>query len=266
MHAPLNIPGVTFVREIGRGAFTAVYLAETKGKQVVVKIPDAHYLQSGRAMADFLFEAGVLGRCSDLTLPSIWEVGEVDDTPYLILEYFKGDNLNVKLENGPLPQSQVVSLAQDLCHALSEVHKWGMVHRDIKPSNVIVSPRGSAALIDFGMALRSSQRVDAYQTAGTFLYSSPEQVGVFNRPVDARSDLYSLGIVLYECIAGRPPYLAANAGEVIHLHATAQIPDLLSIQPRLSRPLAHLISKLMAKDPDDRFQSAAAVSESLFCN
>jgi hypothetical protein len=133
------------------------------------------------------------------------------------------------------------------------------VHRDVKPENILVTPSGGGRLVDFGLATRlvGVESAAAEQgIAGTMVYCPPEQTGMLNRPVDARSDLYALVVVLFECVTGRPPYAATDVGELLRLHAVAPVPDPRAAAPELSATFAGIVRKLLAKDPDDRYQSA----------
>ncbi|HYN96498.1 MAG TPA: AAA family ATPase, partial [Pilimelia sp.] len=161
-----------------------------------------------------------------------------------------------------LSESRVLELAIDAAGALGQAHRAGLVHRDVKPDNLMIGDDGRVRLIDFGLAGRSGVRAENV-AVGTFTYSAPEQTGVLHRPVDARADLYALGVVLYECLAGEPPFAAADAGELIWLHLSATPAELNTVRPDVSPPLAAMVATLLAKDPDDRYQSADALRVSL---
>ncbi|MET0415094.1 MAG: AAA family ATPase, partial [Actinoplanes sp.] len=143
---------------------------------------------------------------------------------------------------------------------LAAAHRAGLVHRDVKPGNIMVSAGRSAKLIDFGLAQlgESGLAADEDKAVGTFLYTSPEQSGMLKRPVDGRSDLYSLGVVLFECLTGRLPFEAGDVGELLRLHLTAPVPDLAELCPGVDPALAAVVLRLLAKDPDDRYPDAAA--------
>src|SRR6185312_462328 len=143
-------------------------------------------------------------------VPRIFEVGEAATGPYLILEYIDGSTLSEVLSYGRLDEPTAVRLAIDLVGPLTAAHRAGLVHRDVKPDNVIVDRAGTARLIDFGLAARGGAHDD--RIAGTPLYSAPEQTGMLKRPVDGRSDLYALGVLLYECVTGQVPYSAKDSG------------------------------------------------------
>lgn len=162
-----------------------------------------------------------------------------------------------------MPEAQVIRIGHTLAGALAEVHRRGMVHRDLKPHNIILSDAGALKLIDFGFATHARAGDEPGQVAGTFLYSPPEQTGMLQRPLDGRADLYALGAVLFECISGRPPFLADELGESLRMHAVVVPPDLRELAPSCSPALAAIVARLLAKDPDDRYQTATGLAADL---
>ncbi len=173
-----------------------------------------------------------------------------------MLEFIDGQPLSGRLETGPLEEAEVVLLAGDVAAALAAAHRAGLVHRDIKPANVIVTEPGQARLIDFGLAAAGAAPVSTDVFVGTFDYCAPEQTGMLARPVDGRTDLYALGVVMYECATGELPFQAEDVGELLAMHATVRARDPRQLRADLSPPLAELILRLLAKDPDDRVQTA----------
>jgi serine/threonine protein kinase len=160
-----------------------------------------------------------------------------------------------------LAPEHAVRVALDLAEALIPVHRRGLVHRDVKPQNVLVADDGAARLIDFGLAMRE-QRGDPV-TAGTLAYAAPEQSGMLKRPVDARSDLYSLGVVLFECLTGVPPFRTDDVSELVRMHAVALPPDPSSMVAGVPPALSAIVAMLLAKDPDDRYQSSGSLAADL---
>ncbi len=249
--APGAFADLEVISQLGRGTETIVYRVRRHGDEYALKVlPTA---DAGRALTAVRREAALLGCVGHPLLPRIFEVGRTAVGPYLILEYIDGAALSQALRHGPLDERTVIRLAIDLVGPLTAAHGAGLVHRDVKPDNVIMEPTGTARLIDFGLAARGGALDE--RVAGTPLYSAPEQTGMLKRPVDGRSDLYALGVLLYECVTGQVPYQADDAGELIRRHATAPIPDARARRRDLSPTLAAIIATLMAKDPDDRYQS-----------
>lgn len=255
LSSPLQTRGLEFHEEVGRGARNVVYRASLRGREVAVKIP--HRYEAGRSEVEYRREASLQARIPGHALPRIYEFGVDNELPYLLTEFIPGQTLARRLQSGSLDGQQTLRLAVDLARSLEAIHSCGLIHRDIKPANIMITPQGQARLIDFGLAGRS--HLHAHDTfTGTFRYMAPEQLGMLDLPVDARSDLYSLGIVLFECLTGEPPFQAEQAAELFREHALAPVPKL----PDGCSPPGRLqkcIETLLQKDPQDRFEDAGSV-------
>ena len=259
----ITIPRLSIEDEIGRGGRNAVYRATCEGRPVAVKVPLSEAALDGRdGSLQSRREAAYLACLQHTGLPEVLSSGEVEGRPYLVMELVQGPTLaKVLAERGPIGEEEIRGIAVSLGRTLSEVHRRGFVHRDIKPGNILLCDSGEIKLLDFGFATRALE--DQEQVAGTFLYSAPEQTGMLKRPLDGRSDLYSLGVVLYECAAGSPPFRSHDAAELIRRHAV-EAPEALSIRsPQLSEATAAVIEKLLSKDPDDRYRSGEALLRAL---
>lgn len=252
-HAFPAIPGIEFRDELGRGAHTVVYRGRRDGRDVSIKIQEA--TPRAEDALRFRREAALLACLRHPALPTVLACGEHEGRQWLALDYAEGRSLAEVLAEGALAEERIVAIARDLAGALAEVHGHGLVHRDVKPANVLITPRDGARLIDFGLAMRLRGEEWPGEVAGTFLYAAPEQTGLLKRQVDGRSDLYALGALLFECAAGHPPFRASDVGELLRQHAVKPVPDLRWIRPDLSQALVRIIEKLLAKDPDDRYQS-----------
>ncbi|MFB9319248.1 diguanylate cyclase [Cryptosporangium minutisporangium] len=277
-----EVPGLVLLGELGRGNDTVVYRARRENSggpatpDYAVKVLGIAASVGAHARQRFRREAAVLACVDHPGVVRVHAVGEVDGRPYLVMELVEGRSLAEVLHGGVLSQAEAASLGAAMADALSAAHRVGLVHRDVKPHNIMVRPDGQPMLIDFGLIDFGVGDVtsdpDGYSglaarpsgsVAGTLAYSSPEQCGLLHRPVDGRSDLYSLGVVLYECVTGRPPFVAADVGELMHLHATAPPPDPRVVRPDLSAGYAAVVARLLAKDPDDRYPSAGTVADDL---
>jgi diguanylate cyclase (GGDEF)-like protein len=215
--------------------------------------------RTGEELSERVFrrEAALLASVNDPGLVRAYEVGIADGRPYLVMEFVDGPPLTSLIATGPMPIADVVGVGIDVAGALDAAHQARLVHRDIKPDNIIVGADG-VRVIDFGLAVRPGDH-DGSTVAGTLLYAAPEQVGTLHRPVDGRADLYSLGAVLYECLTGVAPFVSRDVGELLRLHATATPPDPRALRPLTPPALAAIIEKLLAKDPDDRYLTAAGL-------
>ncbi len=249
------IPGFELIDELGRGAASAVYRARKEGVDYALKVREVPDGGPDDASKGFRREAAFLAAIRHPCLGSVYEVGEVDGRAFMVMELIGGRTLADLLAEGPISEKLALDVISDVASALAATHRVGVVHRDVKPRNIVVGSDGHAKVIDFGLAAPTGVTLEE-SVAGTVLYCAPEQTGMVRRPVDGRADLYALGVVLFECIAGRPPFEAAEAGELARLHAVSPAPDLGHLRPGISPGLARIVGRLLAKDPDDRYQSA----------
>jgi eukaryotic-like serine/threonine-protein kinase len=271
--------GYAALDELGRGAAATVLRVRRAADGCVYALKvldsvDAETAADMAALAAFRREAALLACVDHPGLVRIHEVDAVAGRPYLVMDLVEGESLADVLARGPLPPGRVVALALDLIDPLTAVHNGGLVHRDLKPENIMIRPDGRAQLIDFGLAARDAAR-DAGRDAagsadgaagtavGTLIYAPPEQSGLLRRPVDNRSDLYSLGVVLFECLTGAPPFTGPDVGELLRMHAVTPAPDLRELVPGIPPGLAAAVAALLAKDPDDRYQHGAELAADL---
>ncbi len=255
----IAIPEFELVEELGRGATTAVYRALRDGREYAVKLKELTG-PDDPARITFRREAAILAALRHPCLGKVYEVGDDGEVAWLAMELIGGRTLAELLGAGTaISEEQAVAIAADVASALDAAHRVGLVHRDVAPRNVVIRQDGRAVLIDFGLATPTGTRQPDDSVVGTVLYSAPEQTGMVHRPVDRRSDLYSLGAVMFECLTGRPPFRAVDVGEVVRLHAVAPLPDLRSLRPDATPEVGRIVARLLAKDPDDRYQDAASL-------
>jgi eukaryotic-like serine/threonine-protein kinase len=258
---PVVVAGLEVAEQLGSGARTVVYRASRAGVDYALKVRTDPGLAGERAMREFRREAAMLASVDHPALPRIFAVGQAGERPYLVLELVDGRPLDDVLLDGPMPADALLALAFSAAGALGAAHRAGLVHRDVKPANLVITADGAAKVIDFDLAGRpdaaGSDSGASDLLVGTVRYAAPEQTGMLRRPVDGRADLYALGVVLYEAAAGRPPFSSADAGELARLHATAAPPPLAAARPDLPAAFCAAVARLLAKDPDDRYQSAA---------
>jgi eukaryotic-like serine/threonine-protein kinase len=255
----------TVIEPIGSGGMGAVYRArdEKLERIVAIKILFPGLVTGEEAHRRFRKEALALAKLSHPHIAAVYDAGEQDGVDYLVMECVPGQTLAAKLKNGPLPIEAATSIVLQIAGALEEAHEHGVIHRDLKPANVMITPKGHAKVLDFGIAkLFAPLTPDATASIetgliGTPLYMSPEQAK--GNAVDARTDLWSLGVIYYELLAGRTPF--QGKGNIAVLHAIIENPptSLREFRPDASQPVNQIICRSLEKDPASRYQSASEV-------
>jgi tRNA A-37 threonylcarbamoyl transferase component Bud32/CheY-like chemotaxis protein len=255
----VRIRGHRCLRRLAVGGSSSVFLAEFQptGQQRVLKIfrqvPDV--VEGNTTFDRFLREFDLVAHLNHPNIARIYDLGVADDHVYLAMEYFPGGDLRSRMR-APLAWRDALNYLRQLAAALGALHAIGVLHRDVKPGNVLLRDDGSVAFIDFGLARQLGLESDITGTGaifGTPHYMSPEQGR--GSPLDERSDLYSLGIVLHEMVTGQKPFVADSPMAVIYLHLNASVPQL---PPALSH-LQPLLESLLAKRPCDRPANAADI-------
>ncbi|BCW99166.1 MAG: hypothetical protein KatS3mg024_1993 [Armatimonadota bacterium] len=248
------------VRELGRGAMGIVYEARDPqlGRAVAVKVlslaQNAPPAERRQALERFLREGKAAGSLLHPNIVQVFDMGEDQGRPYLVMELCEGTTLRDVLSfEHHLPEQRVRRIAEQLLSALELAHARGIVHRDIKPDNIVLSRDDSLKLMDFGIArlMHDSTLTQTGQALGSPAYMSPEQV--LGKPVDARSDLFSVGVVLYECLTGRKPFDGPTITAVTHKIAFEDPPPMAGVSPFWQS----FVLRALAKDPAARFQSAS---------
>jgi len=268
--APPNhhIPGYTILQKIGESEAAAVYLAiaEDLGHNVALKISkrkhtgsDSNTSDTGQRSIMFQREFEAIAALDHPSIIDLFDYGIHEGVEFLAMEYFPCGDLKARLQN-PLTASEAIAFLKEIARSLKVVHEAGIIHRDLKPPNVMLRDDGSVVLIDFGLA-RSLLSGDGSTRTGVLrgspYYMSPEQAQ--GEALDARTDLYSLGIILYEMLAGKKPYLGASAIDVLQQHVMAPVPEL---------PLQHLgyqalLERLMSKSREQRIASCDELLKAL---
>jgi serine/threonine-protein kinase len=254
-------------REIGRGGNARIFLArDPEGQRVALKILHPELLVSVAADR-FLREIRLASRLNHPHIAKLLDSGEREWLVYYVMSYVEGPTLRERLDGSPrLGIPETLRLAHDLLDALEHAHSQGIIHRDVKPANVVLSSEG-AILLDFGIARAvvasgSDKLTRSGIAVGTSTYMSPEQITALS-DIDHRSDIYSMGCVLYECLAGQPPFNHRNEAVVLQLHLTQPAPDVRTLRPDAPAELASGIARAMSKAPKDRWPSAAAMRDAL---
>jgi serine/threonine protein kinase len=254
-------------REIGRGGNARIFLArDPNGCAVALKILHPELLVSVAADR-FLREIKLASRLKHPHIAQLLDSGEQDWLVYYVMSYAEGPTLREHLDGTrQLSIAETLRLGGNLLDALEHAHTQGIIHRDVKPANVVLSAEG-AILLDFGIARAviasgTDQLTRSGIAVGTSTYMSPEQITAMV-DIDQRSDLYSMGCMLFECLAGQPPFYHRNEAVVLQLHLTQTAPDVRNFRSDTPPELATGIAKALAKAPKDRWHSAAQMRDSL---
>jgi len=254
-----SLGGYRFLRRLGSGAMADVYLAEQQslGRQVAVKVLRRETMRHPAAVERFSQEARAAAALVHGNIVQIHEVACVDGIYFIAAEYVAGPSLKAwLLARGPLDPLQALSVLSQVGSALAKSAQAGIVHRDIKPENLLVTPAGEVKVADFGLARVLEDDLELTQQGmalGTPLYMSPEQAA--GRPVDVRSDLYSLGATVYHLLAGRPPFTGLTSLAVAMAHQREQLVPLAAFRPELPAGLGSIVEQLLAKQPEERCAS-----------
>lgn len=264
---------------LGGGGMGVVYRAEDLklGRQVALKLLPEDLAADRPAVERFQREARAAAAINHPSICTVYEVGDFNTTPYLALELLEGSTLKYRINNGPLPLITILDWAIQIADGLEAAHAHGIVHRDLKPANLFVTNRGQAKILDFGLAklrekggraLASTSDAtvtalisDSGETVGTPAYMSPEQA--CGEQLDARTDLFSLGVVLYEMATGKLPFPGASAATVFASILRDTPEPVITLNPQLPVELGSIISKAMEKSLDLRYQSAADLQKDL---
>jgi serine/threonine protein kinase len=254
--------------EIGSGGMSTVYLAfdQTLERPVAVKVLHSEICQDPSALERFRREARTVAQLSHPNVVMVIDAGEDEERPYIVFEHIQGETLKDRIRRlGPLPISAAVAYAIEIGRALEAAHERQLVHRDVKPHNVLIDEEGRAKVTDFGIArnleLETRNLTGAGRVVGTTDYVSPEQA--LGHEVTGQSDVYSLGIVLFEMLTGEVPFKSDNSMDVAIKHVREGLPDVQKRRPQVSAALAAVLERATAKEVANRYQSAGEMVRDL---
>jgi len=255
------------ISELGRGAMGVVYKAEDPNLDRVVALKTIILEKDAEGRAEyhkrFFLEAKAAGKLQHPNIVTVFDFGEVDDVAYLAMELLEGTDLRKRVQQGPLPPAEAIEIGCQMAEALAYAHGRGIVHRDIKPANIMLPDRGAAKIMDFGLA---RMRVADHKTStgivlGTPRYMSPEQIS--GQPVDQRSDIFSLGIVLWEILTGRRLFSGSEMAQVSHSITYDEHEPPTRVNPDLPAMLDFVVARALKKDPAVRYQDASEMAADL---
>src|SRR5258706_4034665 len=251
------VPGYQLIHPIGQGGQATVYLAEREhaGLRVALKVLDRSLRQDRIFLERFVREYKLISSLESEHVARIYDQGFTGEQPFIAMEFLPSGTLAARIYEGLAPRA-ALRLTLQIARALGAIHGQGIVHRDLKPGNILFRADGRPVIVDFGLArdLGTDSTLTLHgKLLATPRYMSPEQC--MGKPVDTRSDLYSLGVVLYEMLTRKKIFDSANPAELVRLHVSSPVPklpeELIVHQP--------LLEKLLAQSPDERFQSSAEV-------
>ncbi len=252
--------------KLGSGGMSTVYLArdETLDRPVAVKVMHREMSEQPDQLERFRQEARAVAKLTNPNVVSVIDAGEDGGHPYIVFEYVKGETLKQRISRvGALDTQEALAYAIEIAHGLSVAHARQMVHRDIKPQNVLIDEEGRAKLTDFGISRQLEQdgMTATGRVLGTTDYVAPEQA--MGRGVDPRSDIYSLGVVLYEMLVGQVPFHADSQVGVAMKHVNEDLPDVQRRRPEVSAAAALVVERSTAKNPEERYQAIGEMIDDL---
>ncbi len=256
------------IRRIGKGAFGTVVLVEDKevGEQIVLKFINPQLAEDETAIKRFVHELRYTRRITHENVVRIYDFLRIGNSAAISMEYLKGHSLNEEMRpRKPLPQPRALGIIRQVAKGMASAHQHDIIHRDLKPANILIGEADLVKVVDFGIASMTrghdTQLTKTGLLVGTPIYMSPEQI--MGKTLDNRTDIYSLGIILYEVLAGQPPYQGNDHMALIYHHLNGDAKPLHEVNPEISKTLSAVVHKTMAVTPDDRYQSMAALGERL---
>ena len=252
--------------KLGSGGMSTVYLArdQTLDRQVAVKVMHREMSEQADQLERFRQEARSVAKLSHPNVVSVIDAGEDGGHPYIVFEYVEGETLKQRINrDGALAPQEAIAYAIEIARGLSMAHARNMVHRDIKPQNILIDAEGRAKLTDFGISRQLEQdgMTATGRVLGTTDYVAPEQA--MGRKVDPRTDIYSLGVVLYEMLVGQVPFSADSQVGVAMKHVNEELPDVQRRRPEVSAAVALVVERSTAKDPNERYQQVGEMIDDL---
>ncbi len=256
-----NVGPYRIITQLGSGGMATVYKAyhAALDRYVAIKVMHQALKEDPNFLGRFQREAKIVARLEHPHIVPIYDFSEHEGQPYLVMRFVEGETLKSHMQARKLAVAQVMDIMRPVCQALDYAHNQGVLHRDIKPSNILITPQNGVFLTDFGLAKiaqTGESTLSQDMMVGTPQYISPEQAQG-RSDLDARTDIYSLGVVLYELLVGRVPFQADTPYAVVHDHIFTPLPMPRSLNPALPEPFERVLLKALAKERDDRYSSVS---------
>lgn len=254
------------IGRLGEGGMADVYLAEDLilKRKVAVKLLRLDFRDNPKAKKRFQHEAMAATQLDNPHIVGIYDVDEVEGMQYLVMEFVDGEDLKKYIkDNFPIPYAEVVNIMEQICSAVSEAHRHNIIHRDLKPQNILVDKNGYIKITDFGISRAGTEdtMTQTRSIIGSIHYLSPEQIK--GQMATTRSDIYSLGIILYEILTGKVPFNGDTAVSIAIKHSQTPMPSVKDFDPRIPQAMENVVLKATAKDPDDRYQTVNEMAADL---
>ncbi|TAK11258.1 MAG: serine/threonine protein kinase [Anaerolineae bacterium] len=247
----------TIIEQLGRGGMATVFKAyhANLDRYVALKVLHPAFMEDPNFLARFEREAKVVAKLDHPNIIPVYDFAHQDNTPYLVMKYVEGPTLKARLQQGPLVAHEGLTIIETVGRALAYAHKQGILHRDIKPSNIILANEGTIYLADFGLAriaASGESTLSSDMMVGTPQYISPEQA-MGKKNLDEGTDIYSLGVLIYELVVGQVPFIADTPFSIVHDHIYKPLPLPRSVNPNVPEPVQRVLLKALAKERGDRF-------------